>query len=141
VKSVDIQVGRLLEIRVVAPVSMEDIHASEQRLGHFFRLRSDKLIVVADYRRATVLAPEAASRQLEIFRSFNPRVERSGILVSRNAIFSMQIERLVTNAKNPSRRAFHDPFELKAFIGSALNHEEHVRLAQFLAEDAPEGQR
>lgn len=134
-KSIDVKVGRLLEARLVAPVSLEDLEEAHQRLEHFFGAHPEKLVLVADYRRATVLTPEVADRLLQIFRNFNHRIERSGALVSTSAIFSMQIERLIANANNPARRAFHDPFELKTFIGSALNRDEHVRLTQFLAEE------
>jgi hypothetical protein len=135
VKSIEIKVGRLLEARLVAPVSLEDLEEAHQILERLFGAHPEKLVLVADYRRATVFTPEVADRLLQIFRSFNHRIERSGALVSAGAVFSMQIERLVANANNPARRTFRDPFEMKAFLGSALNRDEHIRLAQFLAEE------
>src|SRR6185369_8649925 len=110
------KVGRLLEARLVSPVSLEDLEEAHQRLERLFGAHPEKLVLVADYRRATVFTPEVADRLLQIFRSFNHRIERSGALVSAGAVFSMQIERLVANANNPARRTFRDPFEMKAFL-------------------------
>jgi hypothetical protein len=134
--SIEDKVGRLLEIRLVAPVTLEDIEQGMARLGRIFETRRDKLVGVGDFSHATVFPPEVADKLLEALRADNPRIERSGILVSSSALFGLQLERLIAYAKNINRRSFHDPFELKAFLGSLLTHEEHGRLAQFLAESS-----
>jgi len=132
--SVDVKVGRLLEVRLVAPVTVVDIDVTRERLGLFFRTFPAKLVACGDFSRADVFPQDVASRVLEVFKQDNPKIERSGILVSSSAIFSLQLERLVTQANNPVRRCFRDPFEVKAFIGSLLTHDEHARLATFLSE-------
>jgi hypothetical protein len=141
--SIDVKVGRLLEIRLIAPVTLEDIELGMARLGQLFRMRRDKLVGVGDFSRATVFPPDVAAKLLEALKADNPRIERSGILVSNSAIFGLQLERLIAHAENIHRRAFHDPFELKAFLGGLLTTEEHGRLAQFLSEqldvDRPAG--
>ncbi|HVE83823.1 MAG TPA: hypothetical protein VND93_13285 [Myxococcales bacterium] len=132
--SIDVKVGRLLEIRLVAPVTLQDMGVVHQQLTAVFKRFQAKLVIAADLTRATVFAPEVANKLLELFRLDNPLIDRSGILVSNSAIFSLQIERLITQAGNPARRCFHDPYELKAFLGSLLVRDEHARLAQFLSE-------
>jgi len=133
--SVDVKVGRLLEIRLIAPVTLQDIEQGHQRLVQLFRRQAPlKLVGVGDLTRATVFAPDVASKALQVLKADNPTLERSGLLVSDSAIFSLQMERLVAQAENPHRRCFHDPFELKAYLGNLLTHEEHARLAQFLIE-------
>ena len=132
--SIEVKVGRLLEIRLMAPVTLQDIERGAERLGQIFRQHPGKLVGIGDFSRATVLAPEVADRMLEVLKADNPGLERSGILVSQSAIFSLQLERLIAHAANPQRRCFRDAFELKAFVGGVLNHEEHLRLAQFFAE-------
>lgn len=132
--SIDVKVGRLLEIRLSAPTSEEELEQGMARLGQLFRTRRDKLVGVGDFSRATVFPPDVARKLLEALKFDNPRIERSGILVSSSAMFGLQLERLLAHAENINRRAFHDAFELKAFLGSLLTHEEHMRLAQFLNE-------
>ena len=132
--SIDVKVGRLLEIRLSAPTSLEELQQGMASLGQLFRMRRDKLVGVGDFSHATVFSPDVASKLLEALKFDNPRIERSGILVSSSAIFGLQLERLIVHAENINRRAFHDPFELKAFLGSLLTHQEHMRMAQFLNE-------
>jgi hypothetical protein len=134
--SVGVKVGRLLEVRLTAPVTLQDVQAAYDSVGQLFRRHHVKLVSAADITRATVFSPDVAGKVLEAFRGDNPRLERSGILVSNSAIFSLQIERLIAQADNPQRRCFHDAFEMKSFLGNLLTHEEHVRLARFLAEKA-----
>lgn len=132
--SVDVKVGRLLEIRIVGNSTPQDVDYVHGRLLDIFRSRPGKMMVACDLTRTGVFSPEVASKVGEIFRQDNPRVERSGILVADSAIFSLQIERLVLQAANPARRCFHDAFDMKTYLGGLLVHEEHIRLAQFLAE-------
>jgi len=132
--SIDVKVGRLLEIRLVAPVTLEELEAGMARLGQLFRVRRDKLVGVGDFSHATIFPLDVANKLLEAFKFDNPRIERSGILVSSSAIFGMQLERLLAHAENINRRTFHDPFEVKNFLGGLLTHDEHGRLAQFLSE-------
>lgn len=134
--SVDVKVGRLLEVRLVAPVTVVDIDITRERLALFFRTFPGKLVACGDFSRADVFPPDVADRVLETFKQDNPKVERSGILISPSAIFSLQLERLVSQANNPARRCFRDPFELKAYLGKLLKHEEHARMAAFLGERA-----
>jgi hypothetical protein len=131
----EVRVGRLLEARLVAPVTVEDIERCEERLNQLFE-KHGETVLVADYTRATVFPQEVAARVLDMFKRGKSRVVRSAALVSESAIFSLQVERLIAQAGNPMRRSFHDRFELKAFLGAALTHEEHIRLVQFLAEAA-----
>ncbi len=134
--SVDVKVGRLLEVRLVAPVTVVDADVIRERLGLFFRTFPGKLVACGDFSRADVFPPDVADRVLETFKHDNPKLERSGILVNPSAIFSLQLERLVSHANNPARRCFRDPFELKAHLGKLLVHDEHARMAAFLTERA-----
>jgi hypothetical protein len=131
--SAEVKVGRLLESRLVTPVTLEDIERCQERLDGLFH-RHGEVVLVADYTRATVFSQEVAAKVLDMFKRGKGRIARSAALVSESAVFSLQVERLIAQAGNPLRRSFHDPFELKAFLGAALVHEEHIRLVQFLAE-------
>jgi hypothetical protein len=130
----EVRVGRLVEIRMVAPVTIKDI---DEMQAHLFEIyaRYPSVVIVADYSRATTFSQEVADKVLNMYRSAKGHSERSAALVSQSAVFSLQIERLITQAANPIRRSFRDPFELRAFLGAVLTHEEHLRLVQFLSEE------
>jgi hypothetical protein len=132
--TVDVKVGRLLEARIGAPSTLADLDSGQAKLTGFFQAIPGKLVVCADFTRGTVFSPKVADRLLDLFRFDNPKLERSGILISESAIFGLQLDRLIGQAGNPSRKCFRDPFDLKSFLGAVLSHEEHVRLNQFLAE-------
>jgi len=139
--AVDVKVGRLLEVRLVAPVTVIDIDVTKGRLALFFRTFPGKLVACGDFSRADVFPQDVAARVLETFKQDNPKLERSGILVSPSALFSIQLERLVAQANNPARRCFRDSFELKTYLAGLLTHEENGRLVQFLAERAEASSR
>ncbi|HEY8207833.1 MAG TPA: hypothetical protein VIG99_10160 [Myxococcaceae bacterium] len=133
--SVNVKVGRLLEIRLVAPVSIEDIEKGVARIVEFLQKHHpNKLVGVGDFSHATVFPPDVASKVLEQLKVDNPRLERSGILVSQSAFFSLQIEKLLAHAENISRRSFRDPTELKAYLAGLLTQEEQARVSQFFSE-------
>lgn len=132
--SVEARVGRLIEVRLVTPISVKDIAGIGAGLIALFQRLPDKCVCVSDVTRATPFTPEEADRVLEVFKADNPRLERSAILLDHGTTFHQQLERLVSQAKNPARRCFQDPDELKAFLVTALTDEEHGRLARFLSE-------
>ncbi|HYV49466.1 MAG TPA: hypothetical protein VFA20_31625 [Myxococcaceae bacterium] len=132
--SVEVNVGRLLEIRLAAPITLEDLQGMGQALGEIFHKHQGRLVSAADATRAAIVSTDVGARVVDVFRTDNPRIERSGILINQSATFGLQIERLVAKAENKARRCFHDAFELKAFLGTLLTRAEHARLAQFLSE-------
>jgi hypothetical protein len=73
-------------------------------------------------------------RVVEVFKTDNPRIERSAILINQGATFGLRIERFVAEAGSSARRCFRDTFDMKAFLGGLLTRQEHGRLAQFLGE-------
>jgi len=132
--SVEARVGRLIEIRLVTPISMKDVEGARAALVRVLQRLSGKVVLVSDITRATLFTPEEADLMLEIFKADNPRVERSAFLLDDGTDFHRQLQRLIAQAKNSMRRAFQDPDELKAFLVTALTDEEHGRLTRFLAE-------
>lgn len=132
--SVEARVGRLIEIRLVTPISMKDIQGVRAGLVQLFQRFPGKLVCVADLTRSTLFTPAEADLVLEVLKADNPRLELSAFLLDDSAALHQQIQRLFAQAKNPARRAFQDPDALKAFLVTALTDEEHGRLARFLAE-------
>src|SRR3954466_5968425 len=114
--SADVKVRRLLAIRLVAAVTLEDVERTRTRLEEIFQKHfPNKVVGVGDFSHATVFPQEVAIKVLRCIKMDNPRLERSGILVSQSAIFSLQIERLLAHAENINRRAFRDTFHSLSF--------------------------
>lgn len=130
---VENHVGRLIEMTVVTPVTLQELGAC---LTHFTALATKlpgKFVPVADCRRAHTFPQDVAEGFGKLMRSDNPRIERAAILVGESAVLSMQIERMVREAQNPARRTFRARDAILSWVGEVLNNEERARFAQFLA--------
>jgi len=132
--TVGMVVGRLLEARVNALADVADVDAYSEAVGRSIAgTRSGTVILCADHRAVAVYAPPVADELAELFSRMNTRLERVAILVSaRNATLSMQLQRIVREAKNPARRVFDEASEAASFLHDALTDAERARLAKFL---------
>lgn len=127
--TIERKVGRLVETVMQARVTREEIEAADQGMFEAVRSIGEPCIVWADYRRARFLLEDDAARLTEIYRRFNSNIERSAILVSAtSAVAVLQIERVIREAKHPSRRAFRDANEAAAWLDEALSPPERARL-------------
>jgi hypothetical protein len=81
-----------------------------------------------------VFAPEDAEQMLAVMRADNPRVERTAILVNGDALFGMQMERLVRAAAARNRRVFRSGSAAVAWLSEVLSPEEIARARSFVAE-------
>ncbi len=130
--TVENKVGRLIEIRIVTPVVAAEIDALALALRKAFMGMSSKAIIAADLSRMAVLAPEVSERFVAIMKNDNPKVERSGYLLSGTAAtFAMQLERMVRDAANPKRRTFRARGEVTALLGEILTPPEVAALEHF----------
>jgi hypothetical protein len=130
--TVERKVGRLVEVRLGGVVKTDEF---EDGMIHFRSLVNSsnaRKVLCADLRAARILVPEVADSLLEAMRRDNPVLERSAILVSESALFSLQMERLVREAKNPNRRTFRDEGTLVDWIAEILTLGERRRAVEFL---------
>ncbi|MCP4659984.1 MAG: hypothetical protein GY856_31665 [bacterium] len=128
-------VGRLVELRVRSPVSDDEVlEIRDTQLQHIRRL-NEPFVAVTDLRQAYVFPPHIADGFIVLLESANPRLERSGILITESAVFSLQLERALDAVANPKRRAFRSARELEVWLGEVLSEPEKERLEQFLNED------
>src|SRR5262245_4993922 len=130
--TLEVKVGRLMELRIIGSSSPADLDLNRQQMAHLFDVTSGNLVACVDCSHATLFAPDVAAKVLDVFRYDNPRLDRSGILVSEAGMFGLQLERIVSQANNPSRKCFFDSYDLKVFLAPVLTPEEQARLAQFL---------
>ena len=125
-------VGRLLEIRIASPFELSEFRALEENVTRLLSSSPVPWIACGDMRHAAVFTQDVVQGLIDLLRSDNPRLERSGLLVSTSAVFSMQIERIIRAAGNPARRAFRDAKEGVAWLSEALNAEERAALHKFV---------
>lgn len=129
--------GRLLEVRIGAGYrSSEDVAAiySDVREALAPLPSSQRLVIVTDWRRCTVMGEGAAEQLVAAIRSINHRIERGGALLPVNSPTAMlQLQRLLRESNNPDRRGFTDPRNLISWLSEVLTPDEIARLHAFVA--------
>jgi hypothetical protein len=131
--TVERKVGRLVEALMRSPVTVEDLNSADQAMEEATRGLRGSAIVLADYTQTRFLLAEHAEHLVQIFRRHNDDFERSAILVSASsAVGVLQMERVIREASNPSRRAFRDPAEAASWLSEVLSVAERARLRAIL---------
>jgi hypothetical protein len=132
VRSVEHHVGRLVEIRLQSPITMEELDELRQLNGMMLASLGKPAVVCTDLRAMTLFSPELAERFLDGAKSLNPRIERSAFLLPERAVFTLQMERIIREAGLEARRTFVRAPELEAWLGELLDKDERARLGAFL---------
>lgn len=126
--------GRLVEVRVTPPLTLEEIQQFVEEHKATVSRIPDRYVGVVDLHRADVFPAEVAAALIQLLSQMADRVERTAFLIGEGAVFALQIERVIRNAANPNRKAFREPEPLKEWLGEILNAGEHFRLDAFLKE-------
>jgi hypothetical protein len=132
--SVEIRVGRLLEIRMESPLSDAEVLEFRNLTSAAVVTANRPIIVCTDLLRARVFSPESAAQITAMMQRDNPLVERNAVLVGESALFSMQIERMLREAGPRSRRTFREAVPLKKWLKEVLTDDELWRLSIFIQE-------
>lgn len=121
--------GRLIEVRMSSPLTAADVPNVIQQIRLAVLSCSERVVMCGDLTRMLVMPPEYAEQFTAMFTRDNPKVERSAFLVAaKRSSFTMQLERMVREAKNPARKVFDDKNELLAYLEPALTPTEVKRL-------------
>jgi len=99
-------------------------------MGVVMRCRS--IVGITDLRGANVFPTDLADRIVSFLRQDNSALERGAFLAGEGAVFAMQLERVLRDAKNARRRIFRDRREAEAWLGEVLSKEEQRGLNAFL---------
>lgn len=126
--------GRLVELALVSPISLGEMPAFEREVERVLGGTRLPVVFCSDLRRAQVFPDGVADRLVQLMRRDNANVERAGVLLHGSATFALQMERVVREASNPSRRTFRDERDLAAWLGEVLSDHERVQMRSFLAE-------
>ncbi len=128
--------GRLVELRVVTPMSAEEmLDLRNTHLEVTGSVKGDYSVAV-DLRRAQVFPPQITERFIGLMSQLNPRLLRSAILINESAVLGLQAERAIETAGHANRKAFRDPVDLELWLGEVLSEREKSRLRLFLLEGA-----
>ena len=132
--TVEIQVGGLMEARIQNIKSVAEAHLYAQAIAAAVEQAGQRrLVLCADHRPVAVYSQPVADVLAGLFGNMNRRLDRIAVLVApTNATLSMQLGRIVREAKNPSRRMFLDAAEASEFLGEVLDPLERRRLGVFL---------
>jgi hypothetical protein len=133
-------VGRLLEVRVVPPLTMEEATRFLQEIVRLTAAQTGKIVACTDLRTGTrTIDPDSIDLIAGIMRSENPRLERNALVVSPQApTFILQMERMIKTAGAVQRRIFKARPEAEAWLGEVLSGSERARLRTFL-DESPTG--
>ena len=135
--TLECHVGRLFEIRVQPPLSVEQLKGFHPQVTRILARVPGQVIGCTDLRKARVFGLDVADKLMTIIRTDGPRVERNAYLVGESAVFSMQIARVIRMAGSPSRRAFTEPDEAITWLSEVLTEPEILRLREFIAAEDP----
>jgi hypothetical protein len=132
---VDCKVGRLIEARLFLLQTVDEVTAFQSAMRDAFQRVGPRSIICADWRPASILSPEAADAMIGLLRVGNAFFERSAILLAQDqAIFGMQVERVVREAASPARRTFRDPLKMRRWLAEVLDEDEVERMNEFFRE-------
>ena len=133
------RVGRLLEVRALLPIKLEEIPALTETMRGIFERAPRLVVAILDARAYGLEPPIATDHFIENIKRDNPRIERSAFLIEPGqSLLGLQLERIIREAGNPNRRLFRDVAAATAFLRPALTAEESSRLDAFLASRATE---
>lgn len=92
-------------------------------------------VLCADHRPVAIYSQPVADRLSELFAHMNSRLQRVAILVApSNATLTLQLNRIVREARFENRRVFFEAAEAISFLESTLDGIELRRADQFLNE-------
>src|SRR4051794_7262569 len=125
------RVGRLIEVRVVPPLTIEEATRFVQQIVELIGTQPGKIVACTDLRSAARTTDPATIDMLAgIIRSENPRLERNAlILSSSSATFVLQMERMIKSAGAVMRRIFKGRADAESWLGEVLNSAERRRLS------------
>jgi hypothetical protein len=129
--TVERKVGRLVEVRLGGMIRMDEFEDGMVHFRSLVNANTTRKVLCADLRGVRILLPEVAETLLDAMKRDNPVLERSAILVAESALFGMQMERLIREAKNPNRRTFREEMALVDWASEILTRDERRRATEF----------
>lgn len=130
--TIECNVGRLVELRIQPPLTLEELRLWPPQVNRIFARVRGQVVACTDLRNARVFTPEVTKQLLTLLRGETPYVERAAILVGESAVFSMQIARMFREIGGSTRRAFPEPDAAIEWLSELLTPVEADRLREFV---------
>src|SRR5450432_1847801 len=108
-------VGRLVEARLTTTDS-DALAACLGSIAQTVANASSPVVGILDLTQLRVLGRDDAELLVAVMRRDNPRVERTAIVVNADALFGMQMERLVRAAASARRQVFRVPAQALGWL-------------------------
>lgn len=132
--SIENPVGRLIEVRLASPLSLEEVHRFAEDFKGTVTGVHGRYVGVVDITRAELFPAPVAEALIHLLSRAAEQVDRTAVLIGENATFSLQVERIIRNSASPHRKAFRAAEPLRDWLREVLGAAERVRLARFLHE-------
>ena len=131
--TIERRVGRLIEIRIASPVSLDE--ATRWGVDHQAAVDAIRgsYVCLVDLVDATVFPPDVVDAYVATMKA-EPRLLRTGTLLNQSPTLGLQIQRMIRTANHPERKVFRDPTELEAWLGAILDDAERRRLHEALSD-------
>jgi len=140
VYTVENRAGRLIEVKIGSPLSMEDVQQFVQKYQAVMRqVPGGKYIGVVNLLEAYVFPPAVIQALSQLLSGAGSHVMRSAFLIGESAVFGLQVERVIHDAKHPDRRAFRNGRELVTWLAEILTPGEKREVERFIGEARPTG--
>jgi hypothetical protein len=133
VHSVANHAGRLIEVKVASPLTIQEAQQLAGELLAAMHNLSGEYVGVVDLLGAHVFPADVAETLIKLLSGNAPHVIRTAMLIGDSAVFALQVERGIRSSDPDKRRAFRSPGELKAWLGQVLTAEERASLERFVS--------
>jgi len=130
---VENRVGKLVEIRLWSPVTAAEALAWAADHDRVVSAVNGPYVCIVDLFDAKVFPQDAVDAFTAVMKD-EPRLLRTGTLLSHSPTSALQVRRMLRETDNPVRRAFTDVPPLLEWLEPVLAQREIARLRESLAE-------
>jgi hypothetical protein len=126
--------GRIVEVHVRRLSNVQDVAMLEAQVKAAVAIVGPHGVFCGDHRYTAPLSSEVADAWSRAMSGNRRSAMRGGILLDpANALYNLQVERVVRCAPNPARFLFTDVEGLRAWVGATLTEPERHSLHNVLA--------
>jgi hypothetical protein len=122
---------RVFAVRVSAIDTVAEVDALWAEMRASLGQAKGLVVATADWRIGALYRPEVSDALLGILRNDSPKLELSAHLVGPSALLGLQVERMVREARLPTRKVFRVLDEAVAYLGQALTQDETMWLRKW----------
>jgi hypothetical protein len=115
---------RVLAVRAGVIETVAEVNALWAEMRASLAQVKGRAVATADWRVGALYRPDVSEALLGILKNDSPKLERSAHLVGPGALLGLQVERLVREARLPTRKVFRVLDEAVAYLGVALQPDE-----------------